>query len=97
MNRGIGLVIWAVFLTTAALGGNGPAVRWGHQLMMKTDDCPRAAAVGSDGGDGATGGPGGFHPCGSMQELLRVYTEYGREVVVISPAQPLVSFKTLRM
>jgi hypothetical protein len=44
------LVVLSLFLTTAALGNNSPAVRWGHQLMSETDDVPRSAVVGSDGG-----------------------------------------------
>jgi hypothetical protein len=44
------LVVLSLFLTTAALGNNSPAVRWGHQLMSETDDVPRAAAVDGEGG-----------------------------------------------
>ena len=50
MNRSMVLVVFSLFLTTAALGGNGPAVRWGHQLMSETDDVPRSAAVDGEGG-----------------------------------------------
>ncbi|MHC4569690.1 MAG: hypothetical protein ACYTE3_28520, partial [Planctomycetota bacterium] len=50
MNRSMVLVVLSLFLTTAALGNNSPAVRWGHQLMSETDDVPRSAVVGSDGG-----------------------------------------------
>jgi hypothetical protein len=50
MNRSMVLVVLSLFLTTAALGNNSPAVRWGHQLMSETDDVPRAAAVDGEGG-----------------------------------------------
>jgi len=44
------LIVFSLFLTTAALGVNTQTVRWGHQLMSETDDVPRAAAVDSEGG-----------------------------------------------
>ena len=50
MNRSIFLIVFSLFLTTAALGVNTQTVLWGHQLMSETDDVPRAAAVGSEGG-----------------------------------------------
>ena len=50
MNRSRVIVVFSLFLTTAALGRNAPEVRWGHQLMSETDDVPRSAAVDSEGG-----------------------------------------------
>ena len=50
MNRSMVIVVFSLFLTTAALGVNTQTVRWGHQLMSETDDVPRAAAVDSEGG-----------------------------------------------
>ena len=50
MNRSMFLIVFSLFLTTAALGVNTQTVRWGHQLMSETSDCPRAAAVDSEGG-----------------------------------------------
>jgi hypothetical protein len=50
MNRSIFLIVFSLFLTTAALGVNNKTVRWGHQLMSETDDVPRSAVVDSEGG-----------------------------------------------
>jgi hypothetical protein len=33
-----------------AMDGNANTIRWGHQLMSETDDVPRSAVVGSEGG-----------------------------------------------
>jgi len=44
------LAIVSLFLTSAALGRNAPAVRWGHQLVTPTHDVARAAVVDSNDG-----------------------------------------------
>ena len=49
-DRRIILVILSLYLTSAALGQNAPAVRWGRQLITDTDDVARNAVAGSDGG-----------------------------------------------
>ncbi len=49
-DRRIALVVLSLFLTSAAVGLNTQTVRWGHQLMSETDDVPRSAVAGSDGG-----------------------------------------------
>jgi hypothetical protein len=48
MNIKMSLVVLSIFLKTAGLGDNAPAVRWGHQLMSETDDVPRSAVVDSN-------------------------------------------------
>ena len=44
------LAIVSLFLTSMAMGRNTPTVRWGQQLLSETDDVPRSAVVGSEGG-----------------------------------------------
>jgi hypothetical protein len=44
------LAIIGLFLTSTSLGRNGPAVRWGHQLVTPTRDTVRAAGVDSNDG-----------------------------------------------
>ena len=50
MNGYMFLIVFLLFLTTAGLGNNTPAVRWGHQFVTDTDDIVRAAVAGSNGG-----------------------------------------------
>ncbi len=47
-DKKIILVILSLCLTSAALGRNAPAVRWGHQLVTPTDDVARAAVADSN-------------------------------------------------
>ena len=50
MNRSMFFVVFSLFLTTAVLGVNTQTVHWGLQPMSETDDVPRSAVAGSDGG-----------------------------------------------